>query len=700
MKKILFFIISALLITVNSWGQGTAANIPNQKLETPLFYFDNPDGTIETFPEYVIPGLEKRMMSISSSKYANPLKNEADPNLNEWIQLFFGRKTRTAVFVFDTKESAKGGMMTATVYSSTLLGLWGALWEGMRDKVGKALDEALPGKVTKKGSYKDYITQEKPEELMFNGHEAGHIVWKMDMSNSWLGLLAASDISMVFDLYSYYDEEFDKIVCVLFTYSDIKEPETKGGKVAAGVMKVFSSVTGYYDEKSGNTKLANMFEHQDMIKYFKEHFHLKKIEKRIETDIEKHIGDPPPPCVAEFVGTPQKPKLKLCDIIINIRLRQLPQDSIPEDKPDKPKPPVKPKPIQPVIPGPPGTPGPKKYGDSPATGKIGVVQQEESIERELEEDDNFVYMLQDAYGSKNAVIAVDKNTGNVFEAVPTKVKKDRPTIYSIGAHGDNLYLDVDGVGIIRYDGKSIDSSEKLVQDPDFKPGWTGSPFKRIIFSPNGRYMAYVGTRAKVYDLENKNECIKSTYECGGTSQVLTDDGDLFSVDVYRILVARNNGNKDEGVSSEAMVNDITGGSPCQLHLVGNEVYITGGKKLMKTDMKKFDWQLVSTMPGTEKYKISEISKTGNGFAVTDAGGSFNVHASFSASGSTPVLMKKIQTNLKNQFRQDIDTHNVTSLHYDQMGNLWLQYSDAGYVIYNTAGIKGLSKIAGKFVLYK
>lgn len=699
MKKNLFLIVSALLIAVNSWGQGTAANIPNQKLETPYFYFDNPDGTIEMFPEYAIPGLENRMMSISSSKYANPLKNEADPNLNEWIQLFFGRKTRTAVFVFDTKESAKGGMMTATVYSSTLLGLWGALWEGMRDKVGKALDEALPGKVTKKGSYKDYITQEKPEELLFNGHEAGHIVWKMDMSNSWIGLMAASDISMVFDLYSYYDEGFDKIVCVLFTYSDIKEPDSKGGKVAAGVMKVFSAVTGYYDEKSGNTELANMFEHQDMIDYFKKHFHLKKIEKRIETEIEKYIGDPPPSCVAEFVGTPQKPKLRLCDTIINIRLKQLPpQDSIPEDKPVKPEPPVKPKP--PIKPKTPVQPEPKKNGEPVSAGKLGVVQQEESIERQLEEDSKNIYMLQAAYGSKNGVIAVDKNTGNVFEAVPTKEKKDRPTIYSIGAHGNNLYLDVDGVGIIRYDGKSIDSSEKLVQDPAFKPGWTGSPFKRIIFSPNGRYMAYVGTRAKVYDLENNNACIKSTYECGGTSQVLTDDGDLFSVDVYRILVARNNGNVDEGVSSEAMVNDITGGAPCQLHIIGNEVYITGGKKLMKTDMKKFDWQLVSTMPGSEKYKISEIAKSGNGFAVTDAGGNFNVHASFGISGSTPVLMKKILTNLKNQFRQDIDTHNVTSLHYDLMGNLWMQYSDAGYVIYNPTGIKGLGKIVGKFVLYK
>ena len=176
--------------------------------------------------------------------------------------------------------------------------------------------------------------------------------------------------------------------------------------------------------------------------------------------------------------------MKLCDIIINIRLRQLPQDSIPGDKPDKPKPPVKPKP--PIRPKPPVKPGPSGPPETKSAGKLGVVQQEESIERELEEDSKNVYMLQAAYGSKNGVIAVDKNTGNVFEAVPTKVKKDRPTIYSIGAHGDNLYLDVDGVGIIRYDGKSIDSSEKLVQDPDFKPGWTGSPFKRIIFSPNGR----------------------------------------------------------------------------------------------------------------------------------------------------------------------------------------------------------------------
>ena len=121
---------------------------------------------------------------------------------------------------------------------------------------------------------------------------------------------------------------------------------------------------------------------------------------------------------------------------------------------------------------------------------------------------------------------------------------------------------------------------------------------------------------------------------------------------------------------------------------------------MKTDTKKFDWTLVSTMPGTEGYKISDMDANGGGFAVTDAGGSFNVHATFDAQGSTPVVMKKIVTNLKNQFNQIIDTHNVTNVHYDQNGNLWLQYSVEGYVVINSYGLVGLSEIASKFKLYK
>ena len=211
-------------------------------------------------------------------------------------------------------------------------------------------------------------------------------------------------------------------------------------------------------------------------------------------------------------------------------------------------------------------------------------------------------------------------------------------------------------------------------------------------------MAYVGERAKVYDLQDDKKCIKDTYECGAASQVLTDDGDLFSVDAYRVLVARNDGDKSS--TSSALVNDVTGGAPCQLHIVGNEVFITGGKKLLKTDMKKFEWQLVSNMPDKENYMISEIDGNGSGFAVTDAGGSFNVHAVFGKSGTTPKLMKKLNTGMKNQFKVDIDTHNVTSLHYDMKGNLWLQYAPHGFIAYNPEGIAGIPQVAGKYVLYK
>lgn len=675
MRRILLLMVSVLLVTLNSWGQGFAANAPNVKLETPYFYFDNPDGTIEIYPEYGIKGLENRIMSISSSKYANPLKNVPESDFErEWIMLFFGRKTRTTVFVFDGQESVKAAMMTSSVYTGTIMGCWGALWEGMRDKVSLALDDARIAH-TKRGSYKDYITQEPLVELNFNGHEGGRTVWRMDMSNSWISLMAAANIELVFDLYTYYDEEYDKIVCVLFTYSELKEPVSRDDALAAGIMEVVSAATGYYDEETGHTTLANMFTHEDMIGYFKEHFHLKQCDET---------------CEAEFVGSPSDPKLKLCDKIFNIWIEEL----LPPP-PDPPTP-------DPPTPDPP-TPNPPTQNTERKNNKnniLCVVEQEETIERPLEEDSKNMYILQDSHGSKNGVIAVDKASGNMFEAVPMKTKKDHPTIWSIGAHGNDLYLDVDGIGIIRYDGKSIESSEVLVSDPDFKPGWTGSHFKRIIFSPNGRYMAYVGDRAKVYDLQDNKKCIKETYECGGASQVLTDDGDLFSVDAYRVLVARNNGNKDESVTSEATVRDITGDAPCNLHILGNEVYITGGKKLLKTDMKKFDWTLVSTMPGSEGYKISGLSANGNGFAVTDAGGNFNVHAAFNTQGSTPTVMKKIVTGLKNQFREEIDTHNVTSVRFDQDGNVWLQYSYAGYVVYNPNGLVGLSQIAGKYKLYK
>lgn len=680
MKKILFLIVSALFLTINCWGQGIAANAPNLKLETPYFYFDNPDSTIEMYPEYGIAGMDDRVMSISSSKYANPLKAEMKNATDQkWLMLFLGRKTRTTVFVFDGKESARGGMTAASVYTGTLIGMWGALWEALRDKVGEALTDARIAH-TKKGSYKDYIKQEPPVELNFNGHEGGRIVWKMDMSNSWLSLIAAANIDLIFDLYTYYDEEYDKIVCVLFTYSELRDPVTRDGKLAAGIMKTINAFSGTFDEKTGLTAMASFFEHRDMIDYFKKHFHLKKTANT---------------CVATTTGPKDGPKLILCeDTIQLINIVEPPQG--PPGFPPPPRdsigygggggnyPPPQP-------PAQPGRSANKKD-------IFGVVDQEETIERPLEEDANNIYMLQASYGSKNGIIAIEKSTGKVFEAVPTKTKKDRSTIYSIGSDGKHLYLDVQGIGIIRYDGKSIDSSEKIVSDPDFKPGWTGAPFKRIIFSPNGRYMAYVGDRAKVYDLQDDKKCIKDTYECGAESQVLTDDGDLFSVDAYRVLVARNNGDKSD--VSSASVSDITGGAPCQLHIVGNEVYITGGKKLLKTDMKKFEWQLVSNMPDKESYMISEIDGNGSGFAVTDAGGSFNVHAVFGKSGTTPKLMKKLNTGMKNQFKVDIDTHNVTSLHYDMKGNLWLQYAPHGYIVYNPGGIVGVPQVASKYVLYK
>ena len=274
---------------------GPAAGGPSrgskEMLETAYFYFDNPDGTIESFPEYCYPGLRNRMMSISSSKYATPMKNEKlDGTLKRFenvLNLYFGRQTRTTVFVFDGQESAKAAMMTTMVYSSSILGLWAALEDGMREKFSRELAKANIAHTTS-ATWKDAIKQGKPEELTFNGHEGGRIVNRIDLSNSWLSLLAGANIEMVFDNYFYYDEEFDKMIGVVFVYSEVSNPKNKYEAIAYTAIKALSGAMGYTDPTTGNTTLASMFEHRDMIDFFKKHFHLKK-----QTSITQN----PPKCI-------------------------------------------------------------------------------------------------------------------------------------------------------------------------------------------------------------------------------------------------------------------------------------------------------------------------------------------------------------------------------------------------------------------
>ena len=696
-------------------SQNTGPNTRGSKeqLETTYFYFDNPDGTIEAFPEYSYPGLRDRMMSISSTKYATPLKNgKLEGTLKQYenvLNLFFGRQTRTTVFVFDGQESAKAAMMTTMVYSSTILGLWAALEDGMREQFSRELTKANIAH-TSNATWKDAIKQGKPEELTFNGHEGGRIVNRIDLSNSWLSLLAGANIEMVFDNYFYYDKAFDKMIGVVFVYSEVSNPKNKYEAAAYTAIKALSGAMGYSDPTTGNTTLASMFEHRDMIDYFKQHFHLKKL---------PGTQTPPrePKCIANYIGTPQNPEIELCGDTVCIGIDCLIGEPRPKYPPTKGKQedegeergnkPVTPLPIIPENPNPPVIldPEPPEEPEAPGDGQIvysqykyGVIGQlnNASVEKPFAENDKYVYFMQSTYGD-NAVLAVDKKLGKLTEVVPGKRKGDRPGILSIGAYGDDLYLDVQGRGIVRYDGKDVKTSEVICTiDRGFM-----DDYKKIVFSPNGRYMAYGGQNCRHYviDLKEGNKLVKSFHD-GLEDFLVTDDGDFFGVNNYRALVYRNNGNADGDPSSTIDMSDLLGSDkPLAVRQNGNDIYLVGGKKILKCPAKEFKFSEAATIVSDGLMMFDgALGSKGTGFAyITDK--ALNRFVQFSVTGKKPTLLKKLSTGINVGRREPLTVETAKHFHIDSFGNIWMvEQSGAGFiVVYNPRGIGYLNSLGGKFV---
>ena len=679
MKRLVCTTLSLLCLAISIWAQ-TAGNSGRKTLETSYFYFDDVDGTIEAYPEYIYKGLEQRMMQVSSSKYVLGDTNVKGltPDMQYYTDYFFARRTRTTVFVFDGQESAQGALMTGSTYAAKQIGVWAAMWEGLRDMVGSALDEAHIAN-SKHGSYKDYISHSEPEELMFNGHEGGHITWKMDMSNSLLTMMCGVNIEEVFDLYSYYDEAYDKIVVVIFSYSETKEPASFD---VAAIGKVLGALTEIQNFGSSNEKLANATEYQktaaerfkrvDMIDYFKKHFHLKKTPKG---------------CIATTTGKGADLKLHLCDTTIQII------DSIPTKEPEEteePKP-KEPKPKEPKEHGPVGVLNHSRYA---------IIEHGAYFDYPFAEDANNIYMIQDTYG-ENAVIAVNKLSGAISSAVKGKNGSSRPNIKAFNVHDGTIYLDVERRGIVRYDGKDVASSPLI---GEVKHGWfsTGIP-KPFVLSPNGRYLAYGDENITVYDLKENNKVVK---KCGDEwlRYVVTDKGDLYGVNAYSAALMRNNGN-DNGYDQQGTceLSSLIKGKALQLEQIGDTLFLVGENKIAKTPADKFEWT-AATAINNVTMNAAGLSQTKSGFSWINVDSAGNKFALFNTGNSQPVLQQQMNTNIKiPRYMGGYIVQKADNIHFDSMGNIWMRCEEAGrclIVVYNPNGIVGLESLAGKYTEYK
>ena len=665
-----------MCLAIGTWAQ-TADNSGRKTLETSFFYFDDVDGTIEAYPEYVYKGLEQRMMQVSSSKYVlgDTHVEGLTPDMQYYTDYFFARRTRTTVFVFDGQESAQAALSTGACYAARQIGVWAAMWEALRDKVGDALDEANIAHF-KHGSYKDYISQSKPEDLMFNGHEGGHITWKMDMSNSLLTLLCGVNIEEVFDLYSYYDEGYDKIVVVIFSYSEAKEP---AGLDVAAIGKVLGALTEIQNFGSSDEKLANATEYQktaaerfkrvDMIDYFKKHFHLKKTPKG---------------CIATTTGKGADLKLQICDTIIQI----IPKDTVQSKEPREPRKPKEKekKPHDPV-----GVLNHSRYA---------IIEHGAYFDYPFAEDEKKIYMIQDTYG-ENAVIAVDKASGAMRAVVKGKGGSNRPNIKAFNVHNDTIYLDVDGRGIVRYDGENVEKSPLI---GEVKHGWlsTGIP-KPMVLSPNGRYLAYGDENVTVYDLKDDNKAIK---KCGNDllRYVVTDKGDLYSVNAYRAVLRQNNGNDDGyDMQGDTHLTDLVKGKALEMRQIGDSIFVIGENNISKVAVGEFKWAPNSTLENITLNAVG-LSQAKTGFAWIKTDAAENKFALFNTANRSVQLEKQLNTGIK--IPRHMGTYIVQkadNIHFDSMGNIWMRCEEAGrclIVVYNPNGIMGLESLAGKYTEFK
>lgn len=684
MKRFILLSISVLCIALNALAQAPGKG-GRKTLETTYFYFDDVDGTIEAYPEYVYKGLEQRMMQVSSSKYVlgNTNIKGLTPDMQYYTDFFFARRTRTTVFVFDGKESAQGALMAGAGYAAKQIGVWAAMWEALRDKFGDALDDARIAH-SKHGSYKDYISQSKPEELMFNGHEGGHITWKMDMSNSLLTMMCGVNIEEVFDLYSYYDEAYDKIVVVIFSYSETKEP---AGLDVAAVGKVLGALTEIQNFGSPDEKLANATEYQktaaerfkrvDMIDYFKKHFHLKKTPKE---------------CIATTTGKGADLKLHLCDTTIQIVV-----DSVPPKKPKEPEDREEPQDTTDVK-----NPPKKDHGVVGVLNhsRYAIIEHGAYFDYPFAEDDRNVYMIQDPDG-ENAVIAVDKASGTMRAVVKGKGGSNRPNVKAFNVHKDTLYLDIAGRGIVRYDGKSVESSPLIAE---VKHGWLSTGIaKPFVLSPNGRYLVYGDEQITVYDLRDGNKVVK---KCGNDllRYVVTDKGDLYGVSAYQIGLRKNNGDDDGyNMQGETSLSELIKGNVLDMQQIGDSVYLVGENKIARTAIDKFDWTPAPAL-GNITMNASGLSQSKGGFAWIRTDGAGNQFALFNANGSKPTLMKQMQTGIKiPRYMGGYIVQKADNIHFDSMGNIWMRCEEAGrclVVVYNPNGIAGLTSLAGKYTEFK
>lgn len=334
------------------------------------------------------------------------------------------------------------------------------------------------------------------------------------------------------------------------------------------------------------------------------------------------------------------------------------------------------------------------------------------------EDEENIYFLDYPSGSSNALRAVNKQTGEVKFVVPKK-KRARTKICSAGSDGKNVYMRLEDKGIALFNGTDVNSSEIVIPQSEQYKGFLnyGNRGNNIICSPNGRYLLLYGDTPLVYDMQTK-EVVRTGVDNTIHDAVLINDGLLIALEYYEMITAPIHPNpsldsgspiNQEGVSRYKVdkVGNGAGGEFCSIWYDEplNEIYVALGEQVLKSPAQpELSFKEIYCLPGENKQFTKYACNGQRVFAVTD-----NYEKKFyewdnKDMTGEPKISQSIDTGitLTSSFglTRKFVISDVQRLYYDKAGNLWVQVADGRFIIYNPDGIKGLTKLKGKYTKHE
>ena len=334
------------------------------------------------------------------------------------------------------------------------------------------------------------------------------------------------------------------------------------------------------------------------------------------------------------------------------------------------------------------------------------------------EDEENIYFLDYPSGSSNALRAVNKKTGEIKIVVPKK-KRARTKICSTGSDGKNIYMRLEDKGIALFNGTDVNSSEIVIPQSEQYKGFLnyGNRGKNIICSPNGRYLFLYGDTPLVYDMQTK-KVVRIGVDNTIHDAVLTNDGLLIALNYYEMFTAPIHPNpsldsgspiNQEGVTRYKIekVGNGAGGEFCSIWYDEplNEIYVALGEQVLKSPAQpELSFKEIYCLPGENKQFTKYACNGQRVFAVTD-----NYQKKFyewdnKDMTGEPKISQSIDTGitLTSSFglTRKFVISDVQRLYYDKAGNLWVQVADGRFIIYNPDGIKGLTKLKGKYTKHE